>query len=176
VRQAQELTCNITIPNQEAKYIWTSLLDYPGDCEAVNELRDIFDNIADTETFDREFEKLVMNLFSFYDAGKETENAYHMFFLGMMKAFGADCRSNREDGLGRPDIVAKTINSVIIMEFKVADAKKGETLETQLQTALDQIDEKKYWHAYLGGGKPIYKIGISCMGKQCLVKTRLHKE
>jgi hypothetical protein len=174
LRQGQELTCHIKIPNLEARYIWTSLLDYPGGCEAVSELRGIFDNIADTETFDRELEKLAMNLFSFYDTGKETETAYHMFFLGMMKAFGADGKSNREDGLGRPDIMAKTLNSVVIMEFKVVEAKKGQTLETQLKEALDQIDEKKYWHAYLGGGKPIYKIGISYRGKQCLIKTVFH--
>jgi len=176
LRQTQELLCNISIPNQEARYIWTSLLQYPGNSAAINELRDIFNNIADTAVFDRELEKLIMNLFSFYDAGKETENAYHMFFLGMMKAFGIDCKTNREDGLCRPDIVAETLSDVIIIEFKAVDTEKKQTLESQLEKALEQIDERKYWHAYLGKGKPIYKTGISCLGKQCLIKTVLHEQ
>ncbi|MCL2158568.1 MAG: PD-(D/E)XK nuclease domain-containing protein, partial [Oscillospiraceae bacterium] len=157
-------------------YIWASLLQYPGDCDAISELRKIFYNIADTENFDRELEKLIMNLFSFYDTGKNTENAYHMFFLGMMKAFGAECRSNREDGLGRPDIVAETMTDIIIMEFKLVDAAKKQTLETQVRAALAQIDEKRYWQAYLGKGRPIYKVGVACQGKQCKIKTILHQQ
>jgi hypothetical protein len=175
MRQTQELLCNVSIPNQEARYIWVSLLQYPGDSAAVNELRGIFSNIADTEAFDRKLEKLIMNLFSYYDAGRETENAYHMFFLGMIKAFGMDCKTNREDGLGRPDIVAETLNAVIIIEFKAVNEKSGETLNSRLSEALAQIDERKYWHAYLDADKPIYKTGIACHGKKCMIKTVLHE-
>ena len=92
--------------------------------------------------------------------------------------------SNRESGFGRYDIQMEprdlagdaVINDcgrdAIMIEFKVNNPKREETLEDTVQSALRQIEEKRYEAALLDRGFPaerIRKYGFAFSGKQVLI-------
>ena len=85
-------------------------------------------------------------------------------------------RSNRESGYGRYDVMLEPIGKGlpgIILEFKVYSSRKGETgLEDTAQSALDQIEQKRYETELLDRGIPetmIRKYGIAFKGKECRI-------
>ncbi|MCL2815300.1 MAG: PD-(D/E)XK nuclease domain-containing protein [Oscillospiraceae bacterium] len=49
-----------------------------------------------------------------------------------------------------------------------------EALRSKCAEALKQIDDKQYIHELRDSPLPIYKIGIACHGKSCLVNTVLY--
>lgn len=81
--------------------------------------------------------------------------------------------SNRESGTGRYDvsIFPRDITKPgIIIEFKVVNKKKNETLESCAQAALKQIEDRHYEAVMRARGiTTINKIGISFDGKENLV-------
>jgi hypothetical protein len=83
-------------------------------------------------------------------------------------------RSNMETGHGRADLVLEPtdINSPgYIFEFKVAASEKD--LNKQLDTALNQIDERKYLVSLHDKGiKDVIGIAIAFHGKSLKVKSR----
>jgi hypothetical protein len=111
---------------------------------------------------------------SFHDVVKnEAEKLYHVFFFALLYVMGHDCKSNREAGLGRADILLQTKQYNAIFEFKVSKSSSSAALEKEADNAIKQIDEKDYRHEFRSSSLPIYKIGIACHGKKCLVKTVL---
>jgi hypothetical protein len=77
------------------------------------------------------------------------ENFHHGFILGMLM-FATNryfVYSNKEYGLGRPDIVMIPRNkkdTAYVFEFKWDSTKGKKTLDTLVQMAMDQIKDKKY--------------------------------
>jgi hypothetical protein len=47
----------------------------------------------------------------------------------------------------------------------------ADELEAKAELALAQTDEKRYG-AGLDRAKPIWRVGVSCFGKQCKVKCK----
>jgi len=100
--------------------------------------------------FEKKFDVLVKQMFSYMDVGENTaENFYHAFVLGMLVGLKDSyyVNSNRESGLGRYDIMLepkdKTQNS-FIMEFKVLENKEEKIIEETIENAKKQIREKGY--------------------------------
>lgn len=107
-----------------------------GDLEAMNE----YMNRVSGETF------------SFFDTGKrasgksEPERFYHGFVLGLMVELEDRyvVTSNRESGFGRYDIMLEPRSEgmdAFIIEFKVYNPKRDETLEDTVRAALGQIED-----------------------------------
>lgn len=97
--------------------------------------------------------QIIMTTFSYFDVGQnEPERFYHGFVLGLIadQTDIYEIRSNRESGFGRYDVmmIPKIKETkkypAIIMEFKVRNIKREESLEDTVQTALTQIKEKCY--------------------------------
>ena len=163
----------IFIPNEEAKRTWARLiLDYRYD-SPDSKLCEIFDGIQDTDSFSGKLTDFTGMRLSYHDIGDSLETTYHVFALGLYIGADYECVSNLEAGLGRFDILlkAKTFNAII--EFKVSDSAGDDSLEKGADKALAQIEEKEYWRAVKDSQLPLYKIGIACHGKKCLVKTIL---
>ena len=89
--------------------------------------------------------QIIMTTFSYFDVGQnESERFYHGFVLGLIadQTDIYEIRSNRESGFGRYDVmmIPKIKETkkypAIIMEFKVRNIKREESLEDTVQTAL----------------------------------------
>jgi hypothetical protein len=87
-----------------------------------------------------------------------------------------EVRSNRESGLGRYDVTLfpKNTNDLgIVMEFKKIDRFEKSDLETAVESALKQIEEKQYATELLARGvRRCLFIGLAFEGKNVLIKTR----
>ena len=125
--------------------------------------------------------KLTTTIFSYYDVGnaekwEQAERFYHGFVLGLIVELAEDytIRSNRESGLGRYDVLLypKTGKDGIIIEFKAVREEKNETLESAVNMALQQIEEKHYEQELISAGVPsqhIRKYGFAFEGKNVLI-------
>lgn len=121
--------------------------------------------------------------FSSFDTGKhpsgksEPERFYHGFVLGLLVELNDRYQvlSNRESGYGRYDVMlVPKIHDLpgIVMEFKVHDPEKEETLAETVDKALRQIDEKQYDAELLAKGISINDIrhyGFAFEGKRVLI-------
>lgn len=121
--------------------------------------------------------------FSSFDVGKyvsertQPERFYHGFVLGLLIEIRDryNVRSNRESGFGRYDVMLLPKNerdNAIILEFKVREPDSEKTLEDTVESALDQIIEKKYDAELLGLGitqERIRHYGFAFEGKKVLI-------
>lgn len=125
--------------------------------------------------------QIIMTTFSYFDVGQnEPERFYHGFVLGLIadQTDIYEIRSNRESGFGRYDVmmIPKIKETkkypAIIMEFKVRNIKREESLEDTVQTALTQIKEKCYDAELYDRGlkkEEIYHYGFAFEGKKVLI-------
>ena len=102
---------------------------------------------------------------------------YHGFVLGLL----VDLRdryeiiSNRESGFGRYDVMLKPLNDTddgIILEFKVFNSRKEDTLEETVQSAMLQIEQNQYEQTLMDQGigkERIHKYGFGFRGKEVLI-------
>ena len=89
--------------------------------------------------------------------------------------------SNRESGFGRYDIMLEPIdkNNVhypgIIIEFKVINPRKENSLEETVEAALKQIEEKNYDAELIKRGvkaENIHHYGFAFKGKKVLIEGK----
>lgn len=80
--------------------------------------------------------------------------SYHGYLFGILTGFdGYKIESNKEHGIGRPDIVLSPHaprKEVILFELKKAD--RFSEMEDKCKGVLMQIEEKKYAEEYLQEG------------------------
>jgi len=85
-----------------------------------------------------------------------------------------EIKSNRESGYGRYDImiIPKNLTQTgYVIEFKSVDKDDNETVESAIETALAQIEAKKYETELVERGiKHIKKLAIAFSGKEVFVK------
>lgn len=100
------------------------------------------------------------------------EDYYHAFLAGAFVGLGYEVESNKEKGLGRPDIFLKDDDNrrVIIIETK--RSKKEDNLDQDCDRAVNQILSKKYAEG-LYGYTQIFCYGIAFFQKQARVKRLL---
>ncbi|MDR1531363.1 MAG: ATP-binding protein [Clostridiales bacterium] len=167
-----EYLCELCIPNLELRGIWKWFIlqhIFKGSGYSIEEA---LDNIQDITIFAELLENFLITKLSYYDLHKENyENNYHNLLLGMFSFRGFETISNREAGLGRYDLLVKLPKHYIIFELKIA--KEESLMETAVNDALRQINDKRYW-AGLEGKIPIYKVGIAFCKKKCIIKSVLH--
>ncbi|MCD8338395.1 MAG: ATP-binding protein [Lachnospiraceae bacterium] len=133
------------------------------------------------EGMQRYMEKVVLYTFSYFDVGShssESERAeqfYHGFTLGLIADLYRThmLTSNRESGFGRYDVCIEPLDKSkdgIIIEFKVFDSKKEETLEDTVKRALAQIECMNYEADLKARGvSKIRKYGFAFRGKEVLI-------
>ena len=141
---------------------------------------------SDLDAMNYYMNQISMATFSYFDmSGKEDgsgapERFYHGFVLGLIadQTDQYEICSNRESGFGRYDVMMiprKPGNRrcpAIIMEFKVHNSKKEETLEETVDHALDQIEAMNYDAQLFARGferKEIRHYGFAFEGKKVLI-------
>lgn len=144
---------------------------------------------SDLDAMNYYMNQISMATFSYFDmSGKEDgsgapERFYHGFVLGLIadQTDQYEICSNRESGFGRYDVMMiprKPGNRrcpAIIMEFKVHNSKKEETLEETVDYALDQIEAMNYDAQLFARGferKEIRHYGFAFEGKKVLIGMR----
>lgn len=144
---------------------------------------------SDLDAMNYYMNQISMATFSYFDmSGKEDgsgapERFYHGFVLGLIadQTDQYEICSNRESGFERYDVMMiprKPGNRkypAIIMEFKVHNSKKEETLEETVDHALDQIEAMNYDAQLFARGferKEIRHYGFAFEGKKVLIGMR----
>ena len=97
------------------------------------------------------------------------EDYYHAFLAGAFVGIGYEVESNKEKGLGRPDILLKDEDNrrAIIIEAKKAE--KESDIEKECDKAINQIITEKYAEG-LYGYENILCYGIAFYRKQAKIK------
>ena len=118
-----------------------------------------------------------------YAMTEKSAHFYHGLVLGLMvdQVDNYILSSNRESGFGRYDIMLEPIDKNndklpgIVIEFKVFNPKKEDTLEETVENALRQIKEKDYNAELIKRGvkeENIQHYGFAFRGKEVLIDGR----
>ena len=139
--------------------------------------------LGDLDAMNEYMNRVTLNIFSCFDTGKsaygaEPEKFYHGFVLGLMVDLSERylLTSNRESGFGRYDVMLepkKENDDAIILEFKVFQPRKEQSLEDTAAAALKQIEEKDYAAVLRAKGiaqERIRKYGVAFQGKEVLIE------
>ena len=179
-RDMGDIYCSLQIPNQEVKYMYKNIIQkWFNSSIAPEKLNIMLYSLTsgDIITFEEIFQEYVLRSFSYFDiGGKEPENVYHAFVLGMLVYLSSEyeIKSNRESGYGRYDVMLipkKKEKLGLIMEFK--KAKKDSNMEDVARKALAQIEEKKYQQVLIERNvENIIEIALVFAGKKVIVRKR----
>ena len=140
---------------------------------------------GDIESMNEYMNRVTRGVISYFDTGKtpsdeEPERFYHGLVLGLMvdQVDNYILNSNRESGYGRYDIMLEPIDKTnekypgIVIEFKVINHRKENTLEETVAAALKQIEEKNYDVELVKRGvkeENIHHYGFAFRGKEVLI-------
>ena len=171
----------VKLPNYEIKLLFQEIVrDWFKDKVPGYNLQSILKDLVELNLseFEKKFRRLVEEMFSYMDVGRDTaENFYHAFVLGMLVGLKDSyyVNSNRESGMGRYDIMLepqdKTKNSFII-EFKVADDMEENTIEDVISNAKKQIEDRDYESNLRERGfNNITKMVFAFKGKECKMQV-----
>ena len=143
---------------------------------------------GDIESMNEYMNRVTRGVISYFDTGKtpsdeEPERFYHGLVLGLMvdQVDNYILNSNRESGFGRYDIMLEPIDKNnekfpgIVIEFKVFNPKKEDTLEETVENALRQIKEKDYDAELIKRGvkeENIRHYGFAFRGKEVFIDGR----
>lgn len=167
-----DFMCEVALPNREISLVYNKEilqrlenLILPSTAISIQEAIFSGDNVrlkSQIQTL------LIQSVSSFDTAG---ENFYHGFMLGLCALTGGSfVTSNRESGDGRYDIQLKPVKKGlpgILIELKAEKDCSVEKLKKLSETALQQINDKRYDTELLSAGvRTIYKYGVAFSGKK----------
>jgi hypothetical protein len=131
---------------------------------------------GDAEMVEEQLQAFVMNLLSYHDPGAvDPERVYHGFVVGLLAALEPEyqVRSNRESGLGRPDVTVRPMvagRPGVVLELKVARAGR-KTLEEALAEGVAQIGSGDYGaELRAAGAAPVVGFAVAFDGKEVRVR------
>ena len=143
---------------------------------------------GDIESMNAYMNKVALKTISYFDTGnvpsdEEPERFFHGFVLGLMvdQSENYIITSNRESGFGRYDIMLEPKDKQskkypgIVIEFKVINPRKENSLEETVEAALKQIEEKNYDAELINRGvdkENIHHYGFAFRNKEVLIDGR----
>ena len=173
---------SLSIPNLEVRIIYESIIsDFFSTKIKSKKTEAMLEALVegDIDFFEERLQEVVAAVFSYHDLSEEPEKVYHAFVTGLLVWLSAshEIKSNRESGFGRYDImiIPKNPDKIgYVIEFKTINTRKNETIETATETALKQIEEKKYETELIERGiHRIKKLAIVFKGKEVVVKEKI---
>ena len=167
-----DFMCEVALPNREISLVYNKeilqrLENLIPQSTAISIQEAIFS--GDNARLKAQIQTLLMQSVSSFDTAGE--NFYHGFMLGLCALMsGAFLTSNRKSGDGRYDIQLKPTTKRlpgILIELKAEKDLDDEKLKRLSETALQQINDKKYDAELTASGvNTIYKYGVAFSGKK----------
>ena len=186
-RKARKYTLALT--NLEIRFMFEDMIlrwFSPAKMETNEFIRALIN--GDIESMNAYMNKVTLKTISYFDTGnipsdEEPERFFHGFVLGLMvdQTENYIINSNRESGFGRYDIMLEPIEKTndkypgIVIEFKVINPRKENSLEETVEAALKQIEEKNYDAELIKRGvkeENIQHYGFAFRGKEVLIDGR----
>ncbi len=152
--------------------------------EALNHLinKEERDSKQALDLFEKAFNQIIGDTFSYYDTTKNHEYVYHSYVLGLLAIIGDDylIKSNKESGEGRYDIMLipydKTKTGVVIEIKQIEKQREKEKnedfvkrIDEEIELAVNQIDRNKYYKELIDNQiekNKIIKVPIIFAGKE----------
>lgn len=174
----------LSIPNEEVVEVFRSTfrgLTEQGLRARGGTTDDLLDAMlrGDAKKLESQLQHLATHLVSFHDTagGKgDPERFYHGLMLGLLASLEPDyeVRSNRESGVGRPDVLVKPRKAGkpgVVLELKVASrGEKG--LAKALREGLSQIAKGGYAaELSAAGAAPVHGFAVAFDGKKVAVRA-----
>ena len=162
-------TVSLKIPNKEIASIFQdSVVRYFTDTVNTDTIKGLIEALweKDEKNSGEILSDLLWNTISYNDYH---EDYYHAFLAGVFVGRGYEVESNKEKGLGRPDIFLKDRRNrrAIIIEAKKSD--KESDLDRDCDKAIKQIIDEKYAEG-IDGYEQILVYGVAFFQKQARVK------
>ena len=167
-----DFMCEVALPNREISLVYNKeilqrLENLIPQSTAISIQEAIFS--GDNARLKAQIQTLLMQSVSSFDTAGE--NFYHGFMLGLCALMsGAFLTSNRESGDGRYENKLKPTTKRlpgILIELKAEKDLDDEKLKRLSETALQQINDKKYDAELTASGvNTIYKYGVAFSGKK----------
>ena len=170
--QTKQMFVELTIPNEEVKYIFRrKVLSWFDQKVKQKDRTRLFQAVVDCDAaaVEEEIGEMLMETISFNDA---YESFYHGFLAGVLAGMkGYIVKSNREGGHGRSDLFISPVTrrkAAFVVEFKIA--KSIHELESKAKEAIQQIIDRNYIKELNDNGyEVVHKYGIAFFGKDCQV-------
>ena len=129
----------LRIPNREIKAIFCDNLSrWVEDKSSKENLLKLNSALweGDCEAISKEMTRILNDALSYDDVWHEY--VHHIFFSGIFCGMGYTVDSNRDHGMGKPDIVVYDYKRMRVAVFEDKSEKKS------LSSAMKQIEEKRY--------------------------------
>lgn len=162
----------LMIPNAEIKEIFeTTVIKWFDDSTRKWNRNALFDAVwnGDSEGITREMNALLRRTISYHDY---REDFYHAFLAGFFTGAGYMVDSNKEHGEGRSDVVVYDSINARVAIFEAKYTRILGNLESECETALQQIDDRMHAKEYEDDYDQILCYGISFFKKRCMVKKK----
>ena len=162
-------TVSLKIPNKEISSIFEdTVVKYFNETVNTDSINELLNSLwdSDEEHATEMLSELLWNTISYNDYH---EDYYHAFLAGVFVGRGYSVESNKEKGLGRPDIFLKDRRNrrAIIIEAKKSD--KESDMDKDCDKAIKQIIDEKYAEG-TPGYEQILCYGVAFYQKQAKVK------
>ena len=158
-------TIKLKIPNKEVASIFQeTVVKLFRDTLDVGKQRALMDAFwrGDEEKVSETLSNFLLDSISYNDYH---ENYYHAFMTGLFVGLGYSVDSNKESGLGRPDIVVKDRRRRRALIIEAKRSEKESDMERDARAALDQIDAMRYDEG-LDGYERVFRYGVAFYKKQ----------
>lgn len=163
---------NLWIPNLEIREIFEdTVIKWFHDSARLWERKALFHAVweRDEEKLTEEMTKLLRKTISYHDY---KEDFYHAFLAGIFAGAGYIVKSNREHGDGRSDVEVQDYDGDRIAIFEVKYSRRLEDLPYDCESAIKQIDVRRYGEEFAEDYSTVICYGIAFYRKRCMVKVK----
>lgn len=163
-------TVALKIPNKEISSIFEdAVVKYFNETASTGTIKELLSALWEKDETDasRLISDLLWNTISYNDYH---EDYYHAFLAGIFAGRGYNVSSNKEKGLGRPDVDVRDKKNRRVLIIETKKSVKESDMDKDCDKAIKQIIDRKYAEGIDDGYEQVLCYGISFYKKKAKVK------